>query len=190
MNPGLLYLIVNSMKIKLIIIFLMIFAFQFAESEIVTLKQARVRVIVPGKWMYEHIDDEMVLTPPDSDFKMIMVTTAFRSLESAFQDATLGFDKITEKREIEINGMPAIFFRAKDIYDLDNESRTFDWLYILFKAPNGYVVNLCGGADSRSDVFFKYYIDINLIYKTLKPTDNTVKATKNTDKLLHNSKRK
>lgn len=180
----------NMKKIYLIIILIAAFIFsETAKAEIVTLKNAKVRILVPTKWKYEWIDDEAVLMPPDSDFKVVFVTTAFRGLESAYQDAILGFEKITEKREIEINGMPAIFFRAKDIYDIDQEFRSFDWLYVLFKAPNGYVVNMCAGAESKSDVFYKYYIDINLIYKTLKPTE-MMPAKKSVDKMLNGRRKK
>ncbi len=149
-------------------------------AESIIFKQAKVRIILPTNWENEYIEDEMIATPPDSDFKLVFVTTAFKSLESAYRDASLGFEKITEKREFEINGMKAIFFRAKDVYDVNEEFRTFDWLYVLFVSPSGYVVSMCGGADARSDVFFKYYIDINMIYKTFKPT--VITKTKDTEK--------
>jgi len=150
------------------------------KAEFITFKQAKVRIILPTNWKYEYIEDEMVAFPPDSDLKLVFVTTSFKNLESAYQDAILGFEKIIEKREFEINGMPAILFRARDIYDVNQEFSSFDWLYVLFKSPSGYVISMCGGADSKSEVFFKYYIDINMIYKTFKPTE--IQNSKNADK--------
>lgn len=175
------------------IICVVLFSFLIAESikaEFITLKNAKVRILIPTKWKYEWIDDEMIAFPPDSDFKLVFVTSGFRSLESAYQDAILGFEKILEKRELEINGMSAIIFKARDVYDLDEEFRAFDWLYILFKSPSGYIVTMCAGAESKSDVFYKYYIDINLIYKTLKPTETMPFKKKDTDKLLPEKKGK
>lgn len=156
---------------SIVIIIFALIGWHQLNSESIVFKQSKVRIMLPTNWKYEYVDDEMIATPADSDLKLVFVTTGFKSLESAYQDAILGFEKIIEKREFEINGMPAIYFKARDMYDVNDEYRAFDWLYILFKSPSGYVVTMCGGADTRSDVFFKYYIDINMIYKTFKPTE-------------------